>query len=326
MSVKDEMAAMTAGLNKAPTVATKRASSTLTAPGALMAMNGGFRELQATNERLKAEREQAVRVRLDLCDDGDLHVAPVDPARVAELKENLKANGQTSPAVLRRKEGGRYEIAMGRHRKAALLELGETEWDAVVKEMDDDQAERLSFYDNLFAPNISDFVIYCGLKRRKERKGYSNAELALESGLSKSRVTGLLCFSKLSPASLAVISGAPKLFGFNMVQHLAGMVESHPAEVERVIEMVARQELTQDKAPRMVLELASSEKKVVARKTAQHSEVPVVWQGREFARVDVRSKKLTITLTDKSDIEAVQKAVLKVLEERAKKSHPESKP
>lgn len=328
MSVKDEMAAMTAGLSKAPTVATKRAASALTAPGALMAMNSGYRELQAENDRLKQGHGKPLRVRMDLCDDGPYHVTPLDPERVKELKANLAENPQSAPALVRVKADGRFEIIAGRHRKAALLELGHVEWDVVIRDIDDDQAERLTFYDNLFAPAITDYAKFRGFASRKERRSLSFDQLAKEAGVSKSLVGALLSFGKLPEESLAVVASAPKRFGYNMVSKLAALVDEHRDAVARVVELVAHGKVSQDEAPAEVLKLSGpvgakpSATSAAAAKPARAGRVTVEWGGKPYATIDVAPKSLTIKMADKGEAEAVMDAVKKALEARAKKARP----
>ena len=329
MSVKDEMAAMTAGLNKAPTVATKRAASALTAPGALMAMNSGYRELQAENHRLKQGHGKPLRVRMDLCYDGPYHSTPLDPERVKELKANLAENPQSAPALVRAHADGRYEIIAGRHRKAALLELGEEEWDVVVRDIDDDQAERLTFYDNLFAPSITDYAKFLGFSARKERRNLSFDQLAKESGVSKSLVGALLSFGKLPPESLTVVASAPKKFGYNMVAKLAALVDEHRDAVAQVVELVAHGKVSQEAAPAEVLKLSGTTGGSQARapstapnKPGKSGRVTVEWGGKPYATIDLAPKSLTIRLADKGEADAVMDAVKKALEARAKKSRP----
>ena len=329
MSIKDEMAAMTAGLSAPPTITSKRAASSGTAPGAMLGLNAGFRNLQAENEQLKKEAERAARVPLALCDDGHLHAGPVDSERVAELKANISENGQSSPAVVRRKGDGRFEIVIGRHRKAAMLGLGMAEWDVVVREMDDDQAERLSFYDNLWAPNITDYVKFRGLKRRLDRKGLTQEQLAREAGMGESTVRALLSFGKLPEDALAIVERDPVNFGMNMVQKLAGLVDQHAALVTRVIDDVAAGRLQQKDAPAEVLKLANSQGTPAKDSSAGRGRgrgglIPVEYGGNQFATVEVGVRTLTVKLANKTEMEAVQKAVLKMLEARAKAAGPAS--
>lgn len=305
-----------------------RGSGAMGAPTEMAVFSADYQNLErqvetltAEKTRLEAEKGKVIRVPIALCDDGDFHATPVDPARVEELKPNLKARGQASPATVRLKADGRYEIAMGRHRKYALLALGHEEWDVVVRDMDDDTAQALSFYDNLWSPNISDYTKFCGLSERKARMGLTIEGLAEESGISKSLVGNLLSFGKLPAEALSVVAANPKQFGANMVAKLAGLVDGHAEHVTAIVKLVADGTVRQDQAPAKVLELAGAAAGKASKKSAP-TRVAVEWEGRSYATIDVRAKTLTIKLEDKGEAEAAAEAVRKALENRAKKAHP----
>ncbi len=57
-----------------------------------------------------------------------------------QLQESIKTNGLLNPIIVRKKDNGRYEMISG-HRRMKALELnGETEIDAYIKELTDDEA------------------------------------------------------------------------------------------------------------------------------------------------------------------------------------------
>lgn len=316
---KDHLAGITAaltskGIGTAPKENEQRprGSGATSGPLELARFSSGYQDLQA-------KVGKAMRVRMDLCDDGPYHATPIERERVEDLKANLATNPQSTPASVRVKPDGRFEIIAGRHRKIALTELGEEEWDIVIRDFNDDEAERATFYDNLLAPQFTDYARFRGFEARKERTGLSLEKLAEEAGKSKAFVVRLMAFQKLPQVALSAVERAPRNFGYNMVAKLAALVDAHPAEVQQVVELVAGGSLTQEAAPSKVLELAAGrrEKEVAAPREGRHT---VSWEGKDYATVDLRGKKLTINLTSKDDAEAAQKAVLKALEERAKKA------
>lgn len=320
MKQKDHLAGITAALQSKGLGTAKeggekpRGSGASSGPLELARFSAGYQELQA-------KFGKAIRVRLDLCDDGPFHATPVERERVDELKANLESNPQSTPASVRAKPDGRFEIIAGRHRKLALLELGHEEWDVVIRDFNDDEAERATFFDNLLAPQFTDYARFRGFEARRARTGHSLEKLAEEAGKSKAFVVRLMAFQKLPAAALAAVERAPRSFGYNMVSKLAALVDAHPSEVERVVEQVADGTLNQDAAPAKVLEMAGGAKeKKPAAPALREGRHTVSWEGKNYATVDLRGKKLTISLANKDDADAAQKAVLKALEERAKKA------
>src|SRR5439155_2965979 len=71
----------------------------LPAPSQLMNMTAGFQEVRDELARVKGDAGKAIRVRMDLCDDGPYHATPLDPERVQDLKANLAENPQSTPAL-----------------------------------------------------------------------------------------------------------------------------------------------------------------------------------------------------------------------------------
>lgn len=57
-----------------------------------------------------------------------------------ELVGSIKENGLLNPIVVRKKENRKYEMLSEHRRKAALEILGIYEVEAIVKELDDDEA------------------------------------------------------------------------------------------------------------------------------------------------------------------------------------------
>ena len=56
-----------------------------------------------------------------------------------QMTQSVKVYGVLTPAVLRKKEGGRYELVNGHRRKAACEMAGITIIPAVVREMSRDE-------------------------------------------------------------------------------------------------------------------------------------------------------------------------------------------
>lgn len=315
---KDHLAGITAALQSkgigttSKDVERPRGSGATSGPLELARFSTGFQDMQA-------KLGKAMRVRMDLCDDGPYHATPIERERVEDLKANLATNPQSTPAAVRVKPDGRFEIIAGRHRKIALTELGHEEWDIVIRDFNDDEAERATFYDNLLAPQFTDYARFRGFEARRKSTGYSLEKLAEEAGKSKAFVVRLMAFQKLTPGALSAVERAPRNFGYNMVAKLVSLIDEHPSEVERVVELVANGSLSQEAAPAKVLELVAGAKERKSP-TAREGRQVVSWEGKDYATVDLRGKKMTINLASKDDAEAAQKAVMKALEERAKKA------
>lgn len=92
-------------------------------------------------EREEAKLEKIRDIPLDLIDDFPDHPFHVrDDEDMVQLVESIKANGVLTPAVLRQKKDGRYEIVSGHRRKRACELAGLTTLRSEIKDLTRDEA------------------------------------------------------------------------------------------------------------------------------------------------------------------------------------------
>ena len=92
-------------------------------------------------ERDEARLEKIRDIPLDLIDDFPDHPFHVrDDEDMVQLVESIKTNGVLTPAVLRQKEDGRYELISGHRRKKACELAGLETLKCEVKELTRDEA------------------------------------------------------------------------------------------------------------------------------------------------------------------------------------------
>lgn len=92
-------------------------------------------------EREDAKLEKIRDIPLDLIDDFPDHPFHVrDDEDMVQLMESIKSNGVLTPAVLRQKEDGRYELVSGHRRKRACELAGLTTLRSEIKDLTRDEA------------------------------------------------------------------------------------------------------------------------------------------------------------------------------------------
>ena len=99
-------------------------------------------DLFSTQEERDDARLEKIRdIPLDLIDDFPDHPFHVrDDEDMLQLVESIKTNGVLTPAVLRQKEDGRYEIVSGHRRKRACEIAGLTTLRSEIKDLTRDEA------------------------------------------------------------------------------------------------------------------------------------------------------------------------------------------
>lgn len=92
-------------------------------------------------QRNDASKEKIEEIDISLIDDFKDHpFRVVDNDDMKSLKESIKVSGVLSPAIIRRKDNGRYEMISGHRRKYACELLGMDKIKCIIKDLSDDEA------------------------------------------------------------------------------------------------------------------------------------------------------------------------------------------
>ena len=92
-------------------------------------------------QRDEDNKEKIENIDISLIDNFESHpFRVVDNDELKSLKESIKINGVLSPAIIRKKDDGRYEMISGHRRKFASEQLGLNTIPCIVKDLTDDEA------------------------------------------------------------------------------------------------------------------------------------------------------------------------------------------
>ena len=148
-------------------------------------------DLFSTQEERDDARLEKIRdIPLDLIDDFPDHPFHVrDDEDMVQLVESIKANGVLTPAVLRQKEDGRYELVSGHRRKRACELAGLTTLRSEIKDLTRDEAivymVESNFQRTTILPSEKAFAYKMRLeaiKRQGQRTDLTSATLLQKSG------------------------------------------------------------------------------------------------------------------------------------------------
>lgn len=106
--------------------------------------------LTTQEEKDSSSLEQIIDVPIDLIDDFEDHpFKVVEDEDLLQLSESIKENGILSPAIIRKKSDGRYEMVAG-HRRKKASELAMIEKiPCIVKDLSDEEATILMVDSNI---------------------------------------------------------------------------------------------------------------------------------------------------------------------------------
>ena len=136
-----------------------------------------------------------------------------DDDEFRELRNSIETNGLMVPVILRKADGGKYEIISGHRRVKAVRELGFERIDAIVRDMDNDSASIFMVDCNLIGrKNIRPSEMAFAYKIRKEalshrsRKEKAEHSSALVDKKIKSRTMDrIISLTRLIPEFLQLL-------------------------------------------------------------------------------------------------------------------------
>ena len=106
-------------------------------------------------ERQEANTEKVMTIPINKIKDFESHPFHVTMDEdMAKLIDSIKENDMLMPALVRPKPDGTYEMISGHRRKFAMSQLGRTEMNVIIRDLDDDQATILMVDSNIQRENI----------------------------------------------------------------------------------------------------------------------------------------------------------------------------
>lgn len=119
---------------------------------------------------------------------------------LAELVHSIKEIGLLQPIVVRRREGGTFEIVAGERRWRASQQAGLTRIPAIIRETADEVLLRDALLENLHRANLNALEEAAAYQQLLDDFGCTQEELSARIGRSRPQVSNTLRLLKLPPA------------------------------------------------------------------------------------------------------------------------------
>ena len=116
----------------------------------------------------------------------------MDPARLAELADSIRAQGLIQPIVVRAVSAGRYEIIAGERRWRAAQQAGMSDVPVVLREVDDRAVIAMSLIENIQREDLNPLEEAQALARLIEEFDLTHQQAAEAVGRGRSAVSNLL--------------------------------------------------------------------------------------------------------------------------------------
>ena len=123
----------------------------------------------------------------------------INPEKLQELADSIKAQGIIQPIVVRLMAYEKYEIVAGERRWRAAQMAGLTEVPVVIKEIDDRAAMAIALIENIQREDLNPLEEADALKRLLDEFEMTHQHIAEAIGKSRTTVTNLLRLMDLHP-------------------------------------------------------------------------------------------------------------------------------
>ncbi len=125
----------------------------------------------------------------------------IDPDALQELAESIKAQGLVQPVVVRRIEGGEYELIAGERRWRASQIAGMHTIPAIVRDIPDQAAAAMSLIENIQREDLNPLEEAIAMSRLIADFGLTHQQTADSVGRSRAAVSNLLRLLDLEQAT-----------------------------------------------------------------------------------------------------------------------------
>ena len=116
----------------------------------------------------------------------------IDPDTLQELADSIKAQGLVQPVVVRRIDGGNYELIAGERRWRASQIAGLHTIPAIIRDIPDQAAAAMSLIENIQREDLNPLEEALAMSRLISDFGLTHQQTAESVGRSRTAVTNLL--------------------------------------------------------------------------------------------------------------------------------------
>lgn len=261
--------------------------------GAIAGMRSHLSGLQATASNAARLQEQVANGSAVIEIDPGLIDASMVVDRIAteidpsfdELVASIKESGQQVPILVRPREGGRYQIAYGRRRVRAVIEIG-GKVKAIVRELTDDELVVAQGKENFDRKDLS-FIEKAQFARRLEDQGYERSVIIAALSTEKGNLSRYIATARSIPEDLVQAIGPAAKAGRARWATLAGHLPGREAEAHAEVAKPEFKGMDSDARFAAVLRALS---RPVPKATT--------WVGGKAARIDRKEDKTVLTIDD----------------------------
>lgn len=239
-----------------------------------------------------------------------------DEEALSELAESISEHGILQPLLVRPMQNGMYQIVAGERRWRAARLAGLVEVPALIKDLSDEEADKISLIENLQREDLNAVETAKGYQRLMEKYDMTQEELSKAMGKSRPAIANMLRITTLSDDILKYVSDGKLSAG-----HAKAILSAPEASRSQLAKKIVDEGLSVREAEKLASKKPSAGKKTGTRKTAYPKnpyfrEVQLALTnelGREVRIAeDGEGGKLEIPFYSKEELAAISKALEKI--------------
>ena len=171
----------------------------------------------------------------------------MDADALQELADSIKAQGLVQPIVVRKLNGGEYELIAGERRWRAAQLAGLHDIPAVVRDIPDQAAAAMSLIENIQREDLNALEKAGALRRLIDEFGLTHQQTAEAVGRSRVAVTNLLRLLELQPEVKALLDAGQFEMG-----HARALLALQGAKQVEIAKLVAQRQLSVRDTERLI--------------------------------------------------------------------------
>ncbi|PCJ38758.1 MAG: chromosome partitioning protein ParB [Moraxellaceae bacterium] len=176
----------------------------------------------------------------------------MDPAKLEELSESIKAQGVMQPIVIRPISSTNYEIIAGERRWRASQLAGLDKVPCIIRDVPDEAAIAMALIENIQREDLNPIEEAVALQRLQDEFELTHQQVAEAVGKSRTTVTNLLRLNSLSSESKTMLEHGDLEMG-----HARAILTLDPLKQSEAARSIASRGLSVRQAEALVRRLQS---------------------------------------------------------------------
>jgi ParB family chromosome partitioning protein len=169
-----------------------------------------------------------------------------DEEKIKELADSINSHGLVQPIIVNKSQSGKYKIIAGERRFRACKIAGLRQVPVIIKDLTEKEILEIALIENIQRQELTAIEEAEGFQKLIKEYGYSQGELAIVVGKSRSHVANLLRLNQLPESIKFMINNsqlsmghARCLIGLENAEEIATKIVANDLNVRQVEELVS---------------------------------------------------------------------------------------